>query len=344
MMVDIIKTLILVPIYGIFRLIVRIRNFLYDTGLRKSITPDTDARIISIGGISFGGSGKTPMSIYAAKIAVEKYTARQSTAVVSRGYARLSRGFQIVSDGKKLLTDVLDAGDEPYMIAKNIRKAVIAVDVDRIRAVNILSNIFPLKTVILDDCFQHRRIYRDLDIVMVEPDILVDRGRGWFIREKLSALKRADAVVVLDAEEQDRSIIKKNAGRYSQAKFFFGKRKIAGAYYIKDDSKVSIDMLKRKKAAGFCGIAEPQRFYDSLEDLGIHIDELLSFKDHCRYTSSEQEKISRFFVESGAEIMITTEKDAVKLPPILHLLPIYYLAVRIELENEDAFKKMLFPE
>lgn len=329
------------PPYELFRLGAGVRNMLYDRETRKPAK--SAARVISVGGISFGGAGKTPMTIHVANLCLKHAAAGEAVAVLSRGYRRLSRGFHLVSDGKRLLTHVLDAGDEPYMMARNLPQAIVAVDENRVRGASKLMEMFPVKTIILDDGFQHRRIHRDFDLVMVKPGTVINRGKGCFLREGLCSLKRADAVVALDAHEEDVPAIIENLEKYSEAQIFFGRRKPVSLVRLRDGKEISFDELKGKKAAGFCALASPESFVDIVLKLGFKLTQLLSFKDHSRYNTRDQERISRFFVGSGAEILLTSEKDAVKISPILHILPIYYITIRVEMENPALFEKHLFP-
>lgn len=330
---------LLTPPYMLFRGVVWVKNRLYDWRLKKPA--EIDARVISIGGISFGGSGKTPMAIYLAQAASEMVSQIGKTAVVSRGYRRTTSGSLIVSDGKKVRAPVYEAGDELYLIAKRVAKIPIIADENRIRGANMAVEELGAENIILDDGFQRRSLGRKVDIVMVEPEIALGNPR-YLLREKITALRRADIIVVLDAEDYQREIIAENIGGHSGAQLFFGERRPRAFHSLKDGSKANIRRLQRLKTAAFCAIANPERFGDTLNQMGIHPASILSFPDHCAYGPKDLNKIARHYFTAGAEALITTEKDAVKLPALLNALPIYYLTIDLEIENSRDFQSLIF--
>ena len=332
------KTLAL-PFYTLYRTGVGLRNMMYNAGIYKSKT--VDARIISVGGLSFGGSGKSPMTMYLASKAVAQSPEIGGTAVVSRGYRRMSRGFVVVSDGKSMHSSVHQAGDELFMIAGRVRKAVVIADENRYRGCENAVRMFGVKNIILDDGFQKRSLYRNVNIVMLELETLTS-GAFSFKREGLSALKRADAVVILDSGEVDRESAVTKIAKYSDAKLFFGQRKPVEIRNQKNDKIVDVKKLQSKRVSAFCGLANPSQFDFSLRQIGIQCDKLLAFQDHCGYTERDLTKVAKFFVESGAEALICTEKDSVKLPPLMNSLPIYYLTIDLAIENEDDFLELVF--
>jgi len=327
------------PPYLLFRSAVGIKNLMYNCGIFK--VENFDVNVISVGGITFGGSGKSPMTMYLAYKAAEIESNIGKTAIVSRGYRRSSKGFLVVSDGKKVLSNVHQAGDELYMMAKRLSSTVVIADENRSRGVKSVVEMFDAKNIILDDGFQHRSLGRNTDIVMLEPDILLDHSVS-FKRETLNALKRASAVVVLDADE--RKSITDKLKDYNNIKLFYGRRKITGFYSLKNGKKVNIQNLKNRKISAFCGIANPQNFINTLNLSGLQVETALAFKDHCRYNEIDLSKVARFFTTSGAEILLTTEKDAVKIPPVLYSLPIYYTTIDLEIENEKELLKLVFED
>lgn len=327
------------PLYMLFRGGVWLKNRLYDWGMKKPV--DFDARVISVGGISFGGAGKTPMVIYLAKTALEMADRIGKTAVVSRGYRRNTSGSIIVSDGKKVRASVYEAGDELYMIARRVDKIPVIADENRIRGAGTANERFGVKNIILDDAFQHRSISRKVDIVMLEPEVALGYSR-YFLRENLASLKRADIIVSLDAGDYQREVIIKIISRHSGAELFFGIRKPKSFRALKDSSAKTVRHIQQLKTAAFCALANPGRFGDTLKKMGIHPVNILSFPDHCSYDLKDLDRIAHYFVTAGAEALITTEKDAVKLPPVLSGLPIYYLTIDLEIENSDRLRKLVF--
>jgi len=310
---------------------------MYDRGIYR--INNFDLNVISVGGITFGGAGKSPMTMYLASKAAETESTIGKTAIVSRGYRRSGRGFLIVSDGKKVLSSVQQSGDELYMMAKRLPSTVVIADEKRYRGVNGAVEMFDVKNIILDDGFQHRSLGRNTDIVMLEPGILLDHSIS-FKRETLDALKRATAAVILDADEKEP--LREKLGKFKDLKVFFGRRNITGFYALKDDKEIKTGKLKNKKISAFCGIANPQNFISSLNLSGLTVDSALTFGDHCKYNEIDLSNVASFFTTSGSEILLTTEKDAVKLPPVLYSLPIFYATIDLEIENEEELLQMVF--
>ncbi len=338
-----VKGAILTPPYALFQAGVGVKNLLYDWEIK---TPaEVDARVISVGGLSFGGAGKTPMTLHLAKAAFRLKSRIGASAVVSRGYRRRSAGFQVVSEGKRIKLSPEEAGDELYMLAKNLRGVVILADELRVRGARAAVEDYSVKNIILDDAFQYRLIKRDFDIVMVEPELAAATEK-YFLRERLSALRRAHALIVLDAQEGLRDRIRYTLSPNGmKARLFFGQRKPAGLFTLNGDKPVGFEAFRAKRLSAFCALANPLRFDYSLHKMGLKVDKLLSFPDHCRYDRRELDKLGRFFIESGAGALLTTEKDAVKLrTPALNLLPIYYLKIELELEGEDELMGLVFPQ
>lgn len=333
---------VLTPPYMLFRAGVRLKNILYDWEIKSPA--EIDARVISVGGLSFGGAGKTPMTMLIAKMAAGLSVEIGATAVVSRGYRRRTVGFKLVSDGGEIKLGADDAGDELYMMAKNLPGIIIIADEYRARGARAAVEDFSVKNIILDDAFQYRILKRDFDIVMVEPDLAAGTAK-YFLRENLSSLRRANAVVVLDAQEGLKDRIRYTLSpNGSDFKLFFGRRKPVTVHSLGDDRVVTIAGLRRKRLSAFCALANPLSFDFTLHKMGLEVDKLLSFPDHCRYCRHELDKLGGFFVSSGAEALITTEKDAVKLnAPALSNLPVYYLKIELELEGEEEFRRLVFP-
>lgn len=330
---------VLAPPYLLFRSGVAVKNGLYDRRVKKPAR--IDARVVSVGGLSFGGAGKSPMTIYLAARAAEMSSEIGKTAVVSRGYHRYSRGFMLVSDGKKLMAGVQQAGDELYMIAKRVPQVVVIADENRIRGAKSAVEMFGVKNIILDDAFQRRSIGRNLDVVMVEPELALSKA-GYFTREGFSSLRRAGTVVILDSQQEYREIILDNLRRFTEAELFFGRRKPFALYNLKNGKEVKPAALQSKRTSAFCGLANPGRLSETLNEMGLEVEKVLAFPDHRWYSERDLGKIARFFTDSGAEALITTEKDAVKLPPVLHSLPIYYLAIELEIEEGERLVELVF--
>jgi tetraacyldisaccharide 4'-kinase len=278
-----------------FRLAVQIRDRLYRSGILRA--QRLDHPVISIGNLTVGGTGKTPLTIL---LAETFHGEGYKPVILSRGYRRRSKGPVVVSRGEGPLVSWQDAGDEPYLMAQRLAgKAAVVVGESRYAAGLIAQQERLGGLFMLDDGFQHRQLHRDVDIVTVDPaewrgaETLLPMGR-W--REPKSAIMRAHAACVQDVlGVPDVSL---------PIPQFRVTNEVSGIFYRGE--KVSVEILRGKSISAFAGIAKPERFFKTLEEFGLQIDERVSFRDHHRFTDADLNGLR-------GEIRITTEKDAVRL-------------------------------
>ncbi len=311
---------ILLPILFVYQRVSQLRNTLYELGVFKP--QKVNVPVLSVGNLAFGGTGKTPVAVSLAEIFLEK---GYKIAVLSRGYkGKWERKGGIVSDGKRILCSWQEAGDEAFLIAKSLTRAGVFVGKNRItqslRAIQLGFNL-----IILDDGFQYRHLDRNLDLVIISPDNLL------WLREPLSSLKRAH--IVLFPNEIDQEIVTKirkfNPQLYV-SKYIFRE---VGFFSIKEDSFYSTDDFRKKEALVFCGIAQSLRFKKYIEELDINVKYFISYPDHYSYPKASVENLLKRHAELKTDVMITTEKDALKLKTYSNL-PIYYLKIKAELPDE----------
>lgn len=323
----------LTPLAIPYQAAVQARNRFYDWGVFP-VFP-ADAPVISVGNIAVGGTGKTPTVIYLAqRLKKIPQTTRLKTAVVSRGYKGSATGTVVVSNGRKTIAIPEIAGDEPILIADSCPGCVVIVDRDRIRGAQYAISEYKAGIILLDDGFQHRRLKRNLDIVLLNASnplgnrLVLPAG---FLREPVSSLKRADVIVLSKARGNAEDL----ASRAEKMEQLLNKPVIVTeltADYLKRIGKneiISVDQTGPQKVMAFAGIASPRDFFATLENNGANIVKKIALPDHCRYTKFQMDYIARSFVQSKAELMITTAKDAVKLPSILRFLPVYQLESHI---------------
>ncbi len=275
------------------------KNFLYDKNIVKP--KKVNAFVISVGNITTGGVGKTPVVSEIAKYLLEK---GERVAIVSRGYGgKLSnKNINIISDGEKIFYDAKMAGDEPFWLSKNTKNAIVITSKNRYLASKYAIDKFNVNYIILDDGFQHRKLHRDLDIVLTDSitnfgnEKLLPRGP---LREGFEAFKRIDKLVVVSkdtnhtrAEKLAKIMIKK-----LNIPTTVCKTEPDYIYNIKTGEIFD----KSLDAAAVCAIGQPEKFYDFLKD--YNIKEKISFDDHHPYSQDE--------IPQGN--IITTEKDAVKM-------------------------------
>ena len=276
-----------------FRLLVGARDRLYQSGVLQ--TYRLHHPVVSVGNLTVGGTGKTPLVILLA----ERFRDEGFRPVVlSRGYKRKGSGTVVVSSGKGPVVPWDEAGDEPSLIAKRALGVSVVVGADRYAAGLVaedqnLGNLF-----ILDDGFQHRRLYRNVDLVTIDPvewiagERLFPYGR-W--REPKEALKRADAAVVQESQAPLSDF---------PVPSFVIRTVFEGIY--KGSEPIEIQSLKNRAITAFAGIAKPDRFFNALENMGISLAHRIRFRDHHSYTERDLETLP-------GEVLITTEKDAVRL-------------------------------
>ncbi len=302
------------------RLVCRVKAGLYSRGILKP--GKAPIEVVSVGNISFGGAGKTPL---ASELLGYFLRSGRKPAFVSRGYkgAWETEG-GVLSDGARLLGSWTQGGDEPFMVARRHPRAGVFVGRDRLRSC-LKAGDLGFDVAVLDDGFQHLRLARDLDIVLFDP------GEKLALRESPSSLERAGIILV----RHEAGVPEALRARFPRASVFeyeVGSRAIVRPGGL--DQRPAAE-LKGKTVLVFCGIARPERFRRQVESCGATIAAAEFFPDHYGYPPSAAERIARRFRESGAEVAVTTEKDAVKLETAgspLEGIPLYYLEIGLDID------------
>ncbi|MDQ3070239.1 MAG: tetraacyldisaccharide 4'-kinase [Acidobacteriota bacterium] len=261
--------------------------------------------VVSIGNLALGGRAKTPMVELVARVLL---AAGERPAILSRGYARerVTEAPVIVRDAEAVRAGLAESGDEPLMLAEALDGAIVVVHADRARAGNVAEGLGATVHV-LDDGFQHLRLRRDIDIVMLHPrdldDAVVPGGR---LREPLDALASAHAIVLIDGVRNDRSAAALRVAELSNAQVFSAVRRV----------EPPTAALGAARALLVSGIADSGQLSQSLAAAGWQVASERAFKDHHRYTSADVDDIQRAGASAGAAIVLTTMKDAVRLRAI----------------------------
>jgi tetraacyldisaccharide 4'-kinase len=333
------------PFSRIYQSGLKLRNFAYSHGLFK--THRLDVPVISVGNITVGGTGKTPVTLYLAR-QLKEDPYNQNPAVLSRGYRRRSRGFKIVSEGSGPVCATRVSGDEAQLYARKLKGIPVAVDNDRVHGGHALIEQFSPSVILLDDAFQHRRIHRDLDIALVDGNCHPEAQRllpAGPLREAASALERADLIVMANhqpEEEDSQEVWDACAARFGEERLLACHTVSQRCVEYRTGEEVPLGDLEGAHLIGFCGIARPQRFLNSLHQLGADIPYLIRFPDHHHYKTKDIERLAGAFTKEGADYLITTEKDAVKLGKLFQALPILVLEIDIEwLQGKDHLEREL---
>ena len=287
--------------------------------------------VISVGNLSVGGSGKTPVVAAIARLLRE---AGHPVAILSRGYRGSFDGEAlIVSDGERVSADAALAGDEPVMLARDLPGVVVAVGPCRDRVGLIVEWRLGARVHVLDDGFQHLRLARDLDLVLVAPEDLDDwplpAGR---LREFSSALRHAQALLVSGGEQ----CVQRVGQRFGGLPVFAVDRQVLGLFDEKGQPQAA-----PARPFAFCGIARPERF---LSDLTAKVPECAGqslFRDHHAYSADEMGALVRQARACGADALVTTAKDAVRLPSMDLDLPLLILKISVMVEPADEFRRLV---
>ena len=337
---------ILSPLGWLYGRVADLRNTLYDKGVFE--THDLGARTVSIGNITAGGTGKTPLVAYVAEILAAR---GEKVCILTRGYGRENpRQRVLVSDGREILADPRDAGDEPFELAnKLLDKAIVIANADRVAAAEWAKRKFGVTAFVLDDGFQHRKAKRDVDIVCVDATNpfggreMLPKGR---LREPLANLARANAIVITRANlveniEDLKFEISKLA---PNPRIFASENRISRIvdlkeFHLSKQSTQSRDTLL--KAFSFCGIGNPENFFEQLKKDGFEVAATEAFRDHHIYNEQDIERIEQLAQTSGCEILLTTAKDAVKLKGLTFMLPCFVVEIEMVIDDADAFEEMM---
>lgn len=299
--------LLLAPLAWLYSLIQQLRSLLYLTGILK--TNRLPKPVVSIGNIAVGGTGKTPVTMYIARFLIEQ---GYKVAVLSRGYGGTLEGQTVVvSDGVSVMLTPSECGDEPYLLASTVKGVIVVIGTDRYAAGLLAMEQLSPDIFLLDDGFQHLRLWRDLNILLL--DCKRPFGNGWtmpagLLREPQIAAKRADIIILTRAPEGT-SI----APLSSKIPACVSYHHIAEFLPLNGGSAKTLKTFEDSKVIAFAGIAEPILFFDELKNQGLNVIHTINFPDHTTYSKSDVSVISDAIGKYGVSIAVTTEKDGVKL-------------------------------
>lgn len=336
---------ILIPFVPVFAFIVKLRNLLFDKNVLK--IDSVSAKIISVGNINIGGSGKTPLVIFLANLLKNE---GKKIGVLSRGYGRKSQGYLLVSDGKKILADASTCGDEIILTA-NECEVPCAVSEKRIDGAKKLLSDQHVDVIVLDDAFQHRWIKRDVDLLICEQRFLISPDffdhyllPAGSMREPFSAIERADAVIINRKFSQPREIPDYVNKYFANKKIFNSFYSARGFIDIKRKTEYKLSEFEGQKSLVVCGVANPYSFFTALKQTNVDTENYLVFRDHKFYTEKEIQKIRKMFYATNSHSVVTTQKDAVKLSAYqdeLDDIDIFYLKIDLVMDDVKSFKEFL---
>ena len=334
------KSLVLPPLSILYGAITRTRLSLYRRGTFH--TTKLDRPVISIGNITTGGTGKTPLVEWVARTIAAQ---GKKVCILTRGYGRKDPHLQvIVSDGYGVLAAPNEAGDEPYLLATRLAGlAAVISSADRIAAGHEAIKDFGTDCFVLDDGFQHLRLARDLNIVTIDATNpwgggrLLPYGR---LRETPDSLSRADCVVITRCDQAgnisdlSNEILRLTGDR----PIFHSAMRTSRVSPLKNGSDTSTPPAR---VAAFCAVGNPHSFFEHLRRSGYELALEKSFPDHHVYSQDEIDSLSRAAKEASASNLITTAKDAVKLRTMSFSLPCSVLEIELEIDNAEEFTRLI---
>ena len=326
---------LLAPLSIMFLGLFLLRDFLYKLGiLSKKKLP---CKVISVGNISSGGTGKTPFVIMLASFFQSKGI---SVGILSRGYKRKGFGPLLVTDGFSKSSEWQLCGDEPALMAKRLEGIPIVVDKKRIRGGLFLIKKFNPKVIILDDAFQHKAIYRNLDIVLINSSLHTNNHGKLLplgsLREPWSCIKRAHLIIASKINlsknpHQTLKKIKKTSLPYFQSSIGLN-RKLVGC---DEKTPMTIRQLKGVQVMLVSGIGDSNSFQTLVEKTGAIIVENLMYSDHYSYTKKDHEIIFTRKDKINAQLILTTEKDFIKLKSFKKSAALFALPIKFSLKQNN---------
>lgn len=324
--------LLLFPFSMIYGLVTFVRNFLYDKGILKSYS--FEIPVIAVGNLSVGGTGKTPQIEYLIRLLSPKF----KTATLSRGYKRKSEGFVLAEKS----TEVAEIGDEPFQFHQKFNDILVAVDANRKNGIEQLLKIASPEIILLDDAFQHRKVKAGFYILLTAyndlyaDDFILPAGN---LRESRIGAERANVVIVTkcpaNLSEKERNSIERKLQLESMQKLFF--TTIAYDNFVfSDDKQLTIAEVHSSDKILLAGIAKPEPFFAYLQSEN---DETMTFSDHHDFLEKDIEAIKN---KAQNKLIITTEKDYVRLKGKLPTSQLFYLPIKNKfLFSGDQFDKII---
>jgi len=337
---------LLLPLSFVYGAGMAVRNWLFDIGL----LPSTRAAVpvISVGNLSAGGTGKTPLVEY---LAQRLRRQGKKVAVISRGYRRKTRGYVVVSNGVQRCAEASASGDEPSQLAETLDGVVVVVDERRVRAAQRVVRDFAVEVIVLDDAFQHRFLARDLNIVVVtaqevlSPHPLLPAGNR---REQFSALQRADLIIVSRARDaQEFADARRLLMRWQKPLVEMELQPVLLKHPL-TQQELTLHTVAGKRVVAFSGIGQPTAFEATLRSLEVQLMEHCRFPDHHWYRQQDIDQIVRSFQRHGAEYLLTTEKDVARLRgdsalshAVFTTLPVYAVKIRPVFREESTLVQLV---
>lgn len=338
-------TFALTPLGQLYGAAMKARRALYHSGrLRVHQLP---APVISVGNLSTGGTGKTPLVEW---IARNLARTGQRVCILTRGYGRQSADNRVVvSNGEEVISDAAEAGDEPLLLAETLKGlAAVISDADRVSAAHWAFENLHSQVFVLDDGFQHLRVARDLNI------LTIDATNPWgnrkllpagILRESPAELARADCIVITRADDPNASEeLRREIATQTDRPIFCSRMRLKGLRAVTSklgQRSTAGDEIRESSIAAFCGLGNPESFFSLVRRGGYRLAHTQVFRDHHTYTQSDINHVVQDSIARGARFLLTTGKDEVKLRSLDFELPCYSVEISIEIEEADKLERLI---
>ena len=330
---------LMLPFSLIYRTGLAIFLGIYSMGLRKRYR--LGVPVISVGNITFGGTGKTPAVQTICRMLIDQ---GKKVVILSRGHGGSLKGSMIVSDGCNILTDSSEAGDEPMLLASTLPGVPVVVGKDRRDSGRLACREFDPDVILLDDGLQYWQLHRDLDIAVL--DASKPFGSGFVmpmgdLRESVSGLRRAEVVLLTNTTGIDEAryakIVESVSKLTSHSNIYRSAHKPLCFKNADNGETIALDWIRGRKIVAFCGIGKPSAFIDMLESLGASVARSIVFPDHYRYTVEDITRITGEYKQCGVEAIVTTEKDIARLDKSNTIPDLIALSIELEIYERQKF-------
>jgi tetraacyldisaccharide 4'-kinase len=337
-------SLLLLPISALYGVITRVRVALYRRGILR--TESVEVPVISVGNITAGGTGKTPVVEWIARgLAAEGL----SVCVLTRGYGRDNPKARVLaSDGWTVRGNERETGDEAMLLAESlVGKAAVVCDANRVEAAKWAIRELGSEVLLLDDGFQHLRIARDLNIALVDATVPWGEGRmlpSGRLREPVGGLARADAVILTRSDQVEqldklRNLVSELSG---DAPVFAARTTISRILELNGSEVGStVEVIRGCPSLAFCGIGNPQTFFNQLRNEHWNVGNTQIFRDHHVYEQKDVDRLTELAKRNGLQTLITTAKDAIKLRNLKFTIECLVIEVKYEFDNEGALMDLI---
>jgi tetraacyldisaccharide 4'-kinase len=339
-------SLALAPLGNLYSAAMKVRRALYRSGKLPSF--ELGVPVISVGNLTTGGTGKTPLVAW---IAHELAQSGKRVCILTRGYGRPRAGTRVVvSDQTGVIADADRAGDEPRLLAEQLQgEAAVICDADRVLAARWARQNLNSEVFVLDDGFQHLRVARDLNILTIDATNPWGNGRvlpAGILREPIAEMDRADCIVITRADDSNstEAVLREIAGHHNGCPIFAARTRLSGVRPVQGsvaEPFLSQEEIRASNVAAFCGIGNPESFFSLLRGNGFELAHTRAFRDHQNYSQRDLDRLVRESKTHSAQILLTTAKDEVKLRSMRFELPCYAVDIALEIEREDEFRALI---